>query len=338
MRRLAWALLVAVGLVSVAVAIGSAYSLVAPFDPRDTREVLVHVPPGASTAEIAGILTKGGLVKSRLAFLLAARFAGHEKGLQAGWYRLSPSLSTGEILDRLARGEVATFRVTIPEGYTVEQVLARLRREPLADPGDLEAIAHDARLVAGLVPPEAATPSPLEGYLFPDTYTFEYGVTAEDALAAMVARFKAAWSPELGAEAADEGLTLHEVTTLASIVELETRYPEERPLVAAVFRNRLARGMPLESDVTVAYAVGKPASDLDRADFQSPSPYNTYLAPGLPPGPICNPGLDAIEAALRPADVPYLYFVAEPDGHLLFATTYAQHLENVRRVRRMSGG
>lgn len=344
---------VALVLVGVAVVVGSAYSLFAPLDPEDARSVVVHIPPGASTSDIAGILAEAGLVKSRLAFLVAARLAGRDTGLKAGWYELSPALSTGEILDRLARGEVATFRVTIPEGYTVAQVLARLRGEPLADPEDLEVAAEDAGLVAGLLPSESAAAgaqggggaapsegrpaSPLQGYLFPDTYTFDYGVTAKDALAAMVFRFRSVWTPELAAEAARAGLTVHEVTTLASIVELETRFPEERPLVAAVFRNRLARGMPLESDVTVAYAVGKPASELTRGDFQVASPYNTYVNPGLPPGPICNPGLGAILAALRPADVPYLYFVAQPDGHLLFATTYAEHLANVRRVRRASG-
>lgn len=336
-RRLAWATALAIVVVGAALGVGSAVSLVAPADPSDHRQILVHIPAGAATHAIGDLLARRGIVKNGLAFAFAARLAGRQAGLKAGWYRFSPSMTTRAILDRLAAGDVARFQVTIPEGYTVSQVAARLVQAGVGSPESV-AVAMDGRdPVRAWLPPDAPVKEPLEGYLFPDTYTFEYGITPAAAVQAMVRRFGQAWTPDMIDRAKAESLSIHQATTLASIIELETRFPEDRPLVSAVFHNRLKRGMPLRSDVTTAYAAGKPASKLTRADFADASPYNTYVTAGLPPGPICDPSLDALRAALEPAAVPYLYFVAEPDGHLLYATTFAQHLENVRKARAMKG-
>lgn len=337
MRRLAWAAAVAVVLIGAALAVGSAYSLVAPANAADQRTRLVQIPEGASTATIGELLAGEGIVKNGLAFRLAARLSHQDVGLQAGWYELSPSMTTDAILKKLAAGDVAHFRVTIPEGLTVPEIVSRLVAAHVGDEAALERAVSDRGLVAEWLPADAQVKEPLEGYLFPDTYTFPYGVTADEAVAAMVDRFRSVWTDERLARAEALGLTVNAATTLASIIELETKFPEDRPLVSAVFHNRLKRGMALRSDVTTAYAVGKPASQLTREDFQDPSPYNTYVAPGLPPGPICSPSLASLEAALAPADVDYLYFVAQPDGHLLYATTYSQHLRNVAKVRSMGG-
>ncbi|MBE3590320.1 MAG: endolytic transglycosylase MltG [Firmicutes bacterium] len=335
MRRWAWAgVLAAAALVAVLVS-AAALSLVAPADPHAQSEVLVHIPEGASTEEIARILAERRIVKNALAFRLAARFDGLAGRLQAGWYRLSPALTTHEILVRLAAGHVATVRFTVPEGYTVAQVRALLIHEGFGDAAEVERATRAREVVAAWLPAGAEVKEPLEGYLFPDTYTLPYGSGAEAAVRAMTRRFAKVWTPEMEARRRALGLTVHEAVTLASIIELETKFPEDRPLVSAVFHNRLKRGMPLGSDVTVAYAVGKPAAELTRADFADPSPFNTYVHTGLPPGPICNPGIDALRAALEPADVPYLYFVALPDGHLLYARTIAEHQENVRKARSM---
>ncbi|MBX5476066.1 MAG: endolytic transglycosylase MltG [Clostridia bacterium] len=335
MRRWAWAGVLAAAALLLASTAAAALSLVAPADPESRDAVLVRIPEGASTGGIGRILAERHIVKNALAFRLAARLDGLAGRLQAGWYRLSPSMTTHEILERLARGDVATVRFTVPEGYTVAQVRSLLVREGFGDAKAVAAATTQRSRVAAWLPAGAEVKEPLEGYLFPDTYTVPYGSGADAAVRAMTRRFAEVWAPELAARSRALGMTVHQTVTLASIIELETKYPQDRPLVSAVFHNRLKLGMPLGSDVTVAYAVGKPAKELTRADFANPSPYNTYVHAGLPPGPICNPGLDAIRAALEPANVPYLYFVALPDGHLLYAKTHEEHLKNVRRARSM---
>jgi UPF0755 protein len=219
------------------------------------------------------------------------------------------------------------WRVTLPEGVRLSRALAIISESTGIPLADLEAVADPA--VYGLNVPTGS----LEGYLFPDTYTFPVGTSARQVVAAMVARFERAWLPEWDARLAALGRTRPEVVTLASIVEKEVRLVEEAPVVAAVYWNRLRIGMPLQADPTVIYALGRPTPRVMYADLEVKSPYNTYRNPGLPPGPIAAPGAAALAATVHPAQVPYRYFVAHPNGHHEFRTTYREHLQAIREVR-----
>lgn len=301
---------------------------------RGADTVEFTVPRGASTAAIARRLAAAGLIRSPLAFQLYVRGRGLDGRLRAGTYALSPAMDVPQLVGVLVEGRVLTDRVTIPEGYTVAQVVQLLARRGLAREDELRAaLAERARRWPYL--PRVPLREPLEGYLFPDTYLFPRGASAGEMVDAMLSRFERAMRPEWRRRAAELGLTVHQVVTLASIVEREARVPEERPVIAAVFHNRLRRGMRLDADPTVLYALGRTAGPLTRADLAVDSPYNTYRHAGLPPGPIANPGAAALEAVLYPADVDYLYFVRLPDdsGRHAFARTLAEHQRNVQRYR-----
>jgi UPF0755 protein len=228
-----------------------------------------------------------------------------------------------QVIDRLVEGKVAGVRVTIPEGFTVQQVAALL-----ADKGIVSRRDFAAALAAGsyglpFSPGGGQVPVPLEGYLFPATYRFFPGEKAGAVVEAMVARFRAALSPADLTLIRGGGWTIPQVVTLASIVQREAKLPGDMPMVAAVFLNRLRLGMPLQSDATIEYLLPATKTSLSFSDIRRPSPYNTYLHPGLPPGPICNPGEAAIRAVLHPAKVGYLYFFNLPSGATIYADTYS---------------
>ncbi|MBX6378708.1 MAG: endolytic transglycosylase MltG [Clostridia bacterium] len=306
-----------------------------PVDRWGRREpVIVAVPAGATALEVGRLLEQRGVIRSALAFAAVARFRGLDGSLKAGHYALSPSLTIPALLDELVNGRVLAKRITVPEGYGVQQVVELLAGLGFPRSEVLAAVA-DRRPVASWLPPEGAVRYPVEGYLFPDTYLLPYDVSAQQAVALMVERFRVvAGERDLERRAAAVGLTLHQLVTLASIVEREARFDGERPLIAAVYRNRLRAGMRLDADPTVLYALGRTGGRLYRSDLLVDSPYNTYLHQGLPPGPIASPGLASLEAVLSPADVPYLYFVAGPDGRHVFARTLAEHNRNVRNLVR----
>jgi UPF0755 protein len=293
-------------------------------------EVFVDLPQGVGVQGIATRLANAGVVPDTLTFRLAARLSGAERRLQAGEYRFADEASPSEIVGRLVRGDVAKKNVTFPEGLTIREMSAIFESSGLGTSGDFVKAASDGHLIAEL-DPEART---LEGFLFPDTYALSRRATADVAVQAMVARFDRAFDAGLRAASTSEGLSPREVVTLASIVEKETAASEERALVAAVYRNRLKIGMPLQCDPTVIYAVmraGRWHGNLTKQDLQVDSPYNTYRHAGLPPGPIASPGRASLEAALHPADVPYLYFVSRNDGTHAFAATLAEHTRNVEK-------
>ena len=317
------------------VATGSAALLIfVPFGP--STETFVELAPGSTSTRIAQQLESSGVVRSKYAFDLL-RWVRRGK-LKAGEYRFDHPASLIEVYDRIARGDVYTVAVTVPEGATVFDVAARLEQAGIGNRQQfLDAQARLTNLVADL-DPEARS---LEGYLFPDTYRFQRKATPLQVATAMIKRFRVV--------AAEIGLkeNVHNVVTMASLVERETAIPSERPLVASVFENRLAKHMPLMTDPAVIYGLqienlwrgGIYASDLKRD-----TPYNTYLHPGLPPGPIANPGLPALRAALDPAHTSYLYFVAagaNPQGKSLFASTIEEHNRNVsgyRHAMKKAGG
>ena len=301
-----------------------------PYRGFSTGEVFVELAPGSSVSTIAARLASLGVVPDPVTFRVAARVAGAERRLQAGEYRFADAASPMDVVSRLARGDVYTHPLTFPEGLTIKEMAVLFERGGLGTAADFERASRDTALVAE-IDPEAET---LEGYLFPSTYALPRRAGADGTIAAMVGAFKNALTPELRAAMTADRLSAHDVVTLASLVEKETAAAEERPLVAAVYRNRLARGMPLQCDPTVIYAMmraGRWRGNLSRADLQMNSPYNTYRYPGLPPGPIASPGRGSLEAAVRPADVPYLYFVSRNDGTHAFAATLAEHNQNVAK-------
>ncbi len=293
-----------------------------------TRETFVEIAPGTPTRAIARQLRQAGVIASPYGFELL-RLVGAGT-LKAGEYRFDHPAKVREVYARIARGDVYTVALTIPEGANLFDVAARVEAAKLGSRvAFLKAARSQGRLVARLDPQAVS----LEGYLFPSTYRFSRRTTPDEMLRTMVRQF------ELEAVALGISGDMHRVVTLASLVERETPIPSERPLVASVFDNRLARGMPLETDPTVIYAAllrGGYRGSIHQTDLQFDSPYNTYRHAGLPPGPICNPGLVSLQAALHPAQTGYLYFVAagaDPLGRSRFAATLEEHARNVAAYR-----
>lgn len=290
------------------------------------------IPPGASTADIGCRLQAAGLVRRGSDVVLLARVLGLTRSLQEGEYLLSPAMGLLEIVTTINHGEVLLYPVTIPEGLTAEEIAQTLASRNLGDRDRfLEIIRHGAALFAYDFLPRARVDS-LEGYLFPDTYHFPRGLPERELIRQFLDRFSQAVVPRWQSQGG--GRTLHDIVTMASMVEREAKVPEERALIAGVLYNRLRLGMHLAVDATVLYALGRHKTVVTFNDLKVDSPYNTYLHAGLPPGPIANPGLAAIEAALRPTPTGYLYYVAKPDGSHAFSRTLAEHLAAVRRYQR----
>jgi len=287
------------------------------------------VARGESARPVLERLAARGVIGSPLvARLYLTRVLGGAP-IRAGEYRFEPPTTTLAVLDRLLRGEVTTWPVTVIEGLTLDETAAALAAAGFGDPARLRAEFARAERVADLDPGAAS----LEGYLFPDTYRFPRGVDESAIADALVANFRARWQREVSPLVAPgDERTLRELVILASLVEKEARLDAERPLIAGVYANRLRRGIGLYADPTLIYGLkleGRWDGDLRRRDLEADSPWNTYRRPGLPPGPICSPGAASLAAAARPAEVPYLYFVSRNDGSHVFAETLAEHNRNV---------
>jgi UPF0755 protein len=293
-----------------------------------TREVLI--PRGAGVETIAGILKANGLVESPTLFVLAARVLGHDRNLKAGRYTIPVGASIYRILHQLSSGMGKRDMVTVPEGLRVEQVAQILAAQARIDPSRFLAMTRDSAFAASLgVPAER-----LEGYLYPDTYPFYPLLSPDEVARVMVDRALRVFEEEMNLPGARQGLTMHQLVTLASIVEAETALSSERARIAAVFYNRLKRGMMLQSDPTVMYALGIYKNRVYYSDLNVKSPYNTYRNRGIPPGPIGSPGRAAMHAVLFPLpDSTELYFVARGDGTHIFTKTWAQHVAAVAHVR-----
>jgi UPF0755 protein len=287
------------------------------------------VEAGQSVSAVAEGLERRGLIQSAFKFRLLARIEGHDRRLKAGEYGINGSMTPLEMLTLMEKGLVRLHRLTVPEGLTIPQIAALVEKSGLARATDIIARATDPAYV-GLQGIPAVT---LEGYLFPETYLFPKTVTADGIIAAMLQRFRSTFSPEWERRAMELGRTPHEVVTLASIIEKETSDPSERPLIASVFYNRLKRGMRLETDPTVIYGIKDFDGNLTRKHLEAPGPYNTYLNKGLPPGPIANPGKQAIEAALFPAQTDYLFFVSKNNGSHQFSSNLVDHNRAVQHYQ-----
>ncbi|MAM83119.1 MAG: hypothetical protein CL489_15330 [Acidobacteria bacterium] len=305
----------------------------APFHGYSTADVFVEIAPGSSALAIAHQLVGSGVVQDLWAWRYALWKTSLGRELKAGEYRFNRPLSALEVIDKIAQGKVHLRPITFPEGLTISAMALIFGQSSF---GTTAAFLEASRRVEMIVAldPEASS---LEGYLFPDTYSLPRTATADDLAETMVARFKVVFGESLRRQAAETGLSVPEVVTLASLVERETALAEERPLIAAVFRNRLSMGMALQCDPTVIYALDRAGlydGNLTRANLTFDSRYNTYRYSGLPPGPIAAPGLPSLEAAVQPADVGYLYFVSRNDGSHVFASSLREHNRNVREYQR----
>ena len=302
-------------------------------DPTAERSHIV-IAPGTSFAEVTDSLVARGVVSHPGWFKLLARVRGLDRSVQAGAYEFRPGESAWRVLEILKSGRTAATRFTAPEGLTLRELAALARSRLGLSPDSVLAAARDPVEIAAL----ELTGKSVEGFLFPETYQIPVGSTGRDLVRIMTRGFLEAWKPEWDDLLPGLELTREQVVALASIVEGEARVDEEREVIAGVYHNRLRIGMALQADPTVQYAIelrtGKSKQRLFEKDYQTPSPYNTYLNPGLPPGPVNSPGLRSIEAALHPADVPYLYFVAGEGGHHVFSRTYEEHLRAVAQSRR----
>jgi UPF0755 protein len=301
-----------------------------PFQGYEGGEQFVEIAPGTGTSAIGDQLARAGVVSHPLVFRVALWRTGQARVLKAGDYQFTRPLSAREVVGQLARGEVYSRTITFREGLTLREMAQHFSAQGFGTASEFLEAAHATALISDLDP--AATD--LEGYLFPDTYALSRRASADDLIVRMVTLFRQHYDGAMFNTVRRAGFTTREIVTLASLVEKETARADERPLVAAVYRNRWKIGMGMQADPTVIYALvqrGTYTGNLTRADLQVDSPYNTYRYRGLPPGPIAAPGLASLQAAVQPAAVSHLYFVSRNDGSHVFADALDEHNRNVRR-------
>jgi len=294
--------------------------------------VEVIFEPGSTPHQIAGTLEDEQIIISARSLVMAARLTFTDHAIQAGRFHFPGGQNNIDVLRTLTNGSTASEFVTIPEGLRAHEIAGIVSREAEVDSAAFMALVSDSTFISQIVPPDEQgyLPENLAGYLLPETYNIYYQMPAEVVVRLMVEQFLALWDAELAGNASETGFTRHEVITFASIIEREAATADERPLISAVFHNRLDRGMRLESCATVLYALGRYKRRLYEKDLAVDSPYNTYLIRGLPPGPIASAGAASLRAAVNPADSDFLYFVARGDGTHTFSRTYAEHLRAKR--------
>ncbi len=311
--------------------VGVGFVLLSQLQPvgNPSQVTVLDISEGASFSEVAQRLRQQNLVKNDWAFAWMGRLVGSDRKIIPGEYEFHGGMDPSTILRKITKGEVIQYAVTIPEGFSVRQIADLLQEQRLADREAFLRFTKDPVFIQTL----SLSVDDLEGYLFPDTYQFARHMEPQRVIATMVSRFKQAVTTEHQERAMELGLSMHQVVTLASVVEKETAQPDERTLISGVFHNRLRKKIPLQSDPTVIYALNEFDGNLRKKDLSIESPYNTYRVLGLPPGPIANPGSAAIHAALYPAPTEYLYFVSRNDGSHEFSTTLAEHNHAVRKYQ-----
>jgi UPF0755 protein len=306
-----------------------AWALMTPVTPDGQKFVMLR--PGYSTRRIASELEAAGVIRSRLGFILWHRI--HPKqSLKAGEYLFDKTARTRDVHDRLVRGDIYVHTVVIPEGFTMFDIAQAVQDANLGSSQEFLAVAQSNTELISDLAPDAKT---LEGYLFPNTYEFTRTQSMKDIAAAMVKQFRQV-AEQVGLTTGGKGTEVQKRVTMASIIEKETAVPEERSIVASVYYNRLARNIPLQADPSVIYAEllnGNYGGALHHADMRFQSAYNTYTHPGLPPGPIGNPGRNSLAAALHPAQTDYFYFVSDGNGHHRFSRSLEEHNQNVAKLR-----
>ncbi|RJQ65386.1 MAG: endolytic transglycosylase MltG [Desulfobacteraceae bacterium] len=293
------------------------------------REKAFIVFPGEGFRNVAENLVEAGLLEHPIKLRAYARLKKYDKKVKAGEYLLSASMSPDAILQVLASGKVRLHKVTVPEGYTLVQIAHVMKESGLSTAEEFTRLATNPQFVRS----RGIDADSAEGYLFPETYLFPLSITPDEIISTMVGHFWRQFKPEWKRKAELLGFSIHEVVTLASMIEKETGVPAERPIVSSVFHNRLSKGMRLESDPTVIYGIAGFDGNLTRMHLKAPTPYNTYSIQGLPPGPISNPGSAAIECALFPAETEFLYFVARQDRTHHFSSSLPEHNQAVRKYQ-----
>lgn len=292
---------------------------------KNPQTATLYFVKGTSARSIAKQLKMAHVIADDLVFIVTLKFRGEAHKLKAGEYEFAGGMGLREIIDHMVLGRVKLYKLTIPEGFNLKDICALVRAQGLMTEEECVAMAQDVSVLK-----QAQGVATLEGYLFPDTYLTHRHTTSRELFAQMVALFYEKIGDGRVAKALEAGFTLHQLITLASVVEKETGLPEERPLIAAVFLNRLKQGLLLQSDPTVIYGIKGFDGNLTKTHLQTDTSYNTYTRAGLPPGPICSMGLAAIDAVLHPAQTDALYFVAKGDGSHYFSVTLEEHTRAVR--------
>jgi len=296
------------------------YYALSPVD-RRTEIVTVDIPRGTGFRGSVDLLEDAGLIENKYLFYALALVKNAYGHIKPGEYELSASMSPLEIIDKLVKGDIISYPVTIPEDFTVAEIAARLASFKLVDEKAFVSLCEDANFVASL----GIEGRSAEGYLYPDTYTFDKSMGAKEIMKIMVKQFRKTFNHEMQERAEELGWTIPQIVTLASIIGKESGFKDEKPLVSAVFHNRLKKRMKLQSDPTAVYDLRSITRVVKRKHLLRRTPYNTYIIDGLPPGPIANPAIDSLQAALNPASVNYLYFVSNNDGSHNFSSSLSAH-------------
>ena len=295
------------------------------------KTIYVEIPSGASTNRVANILRDNKLLKYPKIFVYTAMITGMDKKIRAGRFRFDEPISLWELIKKLSRGGSFDIAITVPEGFTIYKIAGIVHRELGIDSIEFIAECQNKELLRKLKIPGPTA----EGFLFPETYDFPEGIDADSIISIMFGEFRRRWKPQYSARAESLKFSLLDVVTLASIIESEAHRKSEQPIISSVYHNRLKLGMMLQADPTAIYGLKKFDKPLTLKDLDSDSPYNTYRHFGLPPGPICNPGEDAIRAALYPDSTDYLYFVSRRDGTHIFSKTIQEHHKAIERVKKL---
>jgi len=318
--------------ISLMMASYAAFELLVPA--QNVKNIEIEIPRGATFRQAVEILSRDNLIRDKKIFLLAGRLSNADRRIRAGYYSIWDNMSPLAILRLLRSGQIIEYEIKIVEGDSLGEIAEAFASAGITTKQDFMKLSVDADFLASY---EIEAPS-FEGYLFPDTYKIPKGIRLEDAVGMMIDKMREKFSDELQAKADQMGMSENEVLTLASIVEKEAVEDSERPLISAVYHNRLIKGMLLQADPTSVYGIKSSREKITRSDLTRKTAYNTYLVKGLPPGPIACPGLKSIEAALSPARVPYLYFVSRDNRYHQFSTTIAEHMDAVKLYRERQEG
>lgn len=297
--------------------------------PVGNKNIEIEIPKGATFRQAAEIFSKEGVIRDKNLFLFVGRISNIDRKIRAGYYSIYSSMNTLDLLKVLRKGQIIEYEVTVVEGDSLREIADKLSEKGIVDKEDFRELSSDKDFLSSF---HIIAPS-LEGYLFPDTYKIPKGMDPEEAIGMMINKMREKYSAKLAARAVEIGLSEKEVLTLASIIEKEAVTDEERPLISAVYHNRLRKRMLLQADPTAIYGIKSSREKITAEDVRRKTPYNTYMIKGLPPGPIASPGMKSIMAALYPANVPYLYFVSNNDGTHNFSVTAEEHEIAVKSYR-----
>ncbi len=298
--------------------------------PIGDKTIEIEIPKGITFRQAIEILSKEGLIRNKTIFLIIGRMSGLERKIRAGYYSIHGSMSPLDLLRKLRSGQIVEYEVVIIEGDSLREIGEKLAEKGIIKKDDFMKLSVNKEFLASF---NIEAPS-FEGYLFPDTYRIPKGAEPKEVIGIMINRMREKYSGELRARTEELGFSEREVLTLASIIEKEAKVDEERPLISAVYHNRLKKNIPLQADPTCIYGIKRFGEEITERDLKRKTPYNTYIIKGLPPGPIASPGIRSIKAALYPANVPYIFFVSNNDGTHRFSVTPKEHQVAVEIYRK----